>query len=145
MNWEKLKPVHYFKEPVEYFYASSIFDTKEYDALYENQNNFKHKTWLDFDEKYKTGFRFLESFDDINFEKEVICLWFFKERSNRTVPHVSINDKLLAYHPNTFLVTQSKNIKFIEPKRKYIRNPLVQLDLPLIKYKELLTRFNKTS
>ena len=40
MNWEKLKPVHYFKEPVTYFYSSSIFDTKEYDALYENQNNF---------------------------------------------------------------------------------------------------------
>ena len=39
MNWLKLKKQHYFKEPVEYFYASSIFDTKEYDALYENQDD----------------------------------------------------------------------------------------------------------
>jgi len=144
MNWEKLKPVHYFKEPVEYFYASSIFDTKEYDALYENQNNLNHKTWIAFDEKYKTGFEFLESFDDLNFNKEVICLWFFKERSNGTVSHVSVDGKLLAYHPNTFLITQSKDIKFIETKRKYIRNPLVQLDLSIEKYKELLERFDKT-
>ena len=145
MNWERLNRTECFKDPVLHIHSNQVFRTSEYDKLYENQNTLDHQTWLDFHKQYKTDFCFLEDINDIDLNKSVICLWFFKERSNRTVPHVSINDKLLAYHPNTFLVTQSKNIKFIEPKRKYIRNPLVQLDLPLIKYKELLTRFNKTS
>ena len=84
MNWEKLKPNHYFKEPVEYIYSSTIFDLKEYDKLYENQNNLNHKVWQDFDKKYKIGFQFLDDIRDINLMKEVICLWFFKERNDRS-------------------------------------------------------------
>ena len=39
MNWEKLKQNHYNKDPVEHIYSKTIFDMKEYDDLYENQNN----------------------------------------------------------------------------------------------------------
>ena len=31
MNWEKLRKPHFHKEPVEYIYATAIFDLKEYD------------------------------------------------------------------------------------------------------------------
>jgi hypothetical protein len=145
MNWEKLKPDHYHTEPVEHFYTSTIFDQEEYDKLYDNQNNLSHYAWQKFDEKYKTGFEFKESFSEINFSMDVICLWLFKERSNNTKAYVQISDKQLAYAPNTFLITKSKEISFVETKRKYIRNPLVQIDMKESTWKELLQRFNKIS
>jgi len=49
MNWEKIKPNHFFKEPVEHVYASTLYDIKDYDKLYENQNNFTHTVWQEFD------------------------------------------------------------------------------------------------
>ena len=60
MNWKKLKPQHYFKEPVEHIYATAIVDIKEYDSLYENQNNLSHQIWQDVDTKYKIGFEFFK-------------------------------------------------------------------------------------
>ena len=43
MNWEKLKTNHFFKEPVEHVYTSTVYDIKDYDKLYENQNILTHK------------------------------------------------------------------------------------------------------
>ena len=60
MNWKKLRKPHYHEEPVEYIYARAIFDLKEYDSLYENQNDLSHQVWQDFDAKYKTGYEFLQ-------------------------------------------------------------------------------------
>ena len=80
MNWEKLKPNHYFDDPVTHIYTQSMFDTREYDRLYENQNNLNHQSWQEFDSKYRTGFEFKNGFSDIDFNREIICLWFFKER-----------------------------------------------------------------
>ena len=79
MNWEKIKPVHFYKDPVEHFYMSSIFDMLEYDRLYENQNNLEHRVWQEFDEQYKTGFQFFEDLRQLDKKKEIICLWFFKK------------------------------------------------------------------
>lgn len=143
MNWEKLKPKHYYTEPVEHIYSMSVFDTKEYDMLYENQNNLDHKCWQDFDSKYKIGFEFKEDFTKLELNKEVICLWFFKERSDQTLAHVQVAEKQLGYHPNTFLITKSKDIKFVETKRKYIRNPFVQLDMSEKQYDDIVSRFQK--
>ena len=56
MNWQKLRKPHYHKEPVEYIYATAIFDLKEYDSLYENQNDLSHQVWQNFDTKYKVGY-----------------------------------------------------------------------------------------
>ena len=142
MNWEKLKPNHFYKDPI-YIYSSTLFDTKEYDVLYENQNNLSHHSWQDFDKKYRTGFEFKNSIDDVDTQKEVICLWFFKERNDNTISHVAVDDKKVEYAPNTFLVTQSKNIKLITGKRNYIRHPLVQLDLSLQRFNLLFERFNE--
>jgi len=145
MNWEKLKPTHYFKDPVQYIYTHTAYDTKEYDKLYENQNDPNHKVWQDFDSKYKMGYEIKENFDDINFNKAVMCLWFFKERSQLHASYIEINGKKLAYLPNTILMTESKDIKFIETKKKYIRYPVVQLDVSLETWKSILKRFDKVS
>jgi len=143
MNWEKLQQKNYHTDPVEHIYSMSTFDTKEYDILYENQNNLDHKCWQDFDSKYKIGFEFKEDFTALDLDKEVICLWFFKERSDQTLAHVQVAEKQLRYHSNTFLITKSKDIKFVETKRKYIRNPFVQLDMSEKQYNGIVTRFQK--
>ena len=129
MNWQKLKPKHVFEDPVKHIYTMSVFDTRAYDKLYENQNNLQHKVWQDFDSEYRTGYEFKEDFSDIDFQKEIMCLWFFKERSDSTASFVDLEGKKLAYTPNTFLITKSKDMKLVQTKRKYIRHPLVQIDM----------------
>lgn len=147
MNWEKIKPVHFFKDPVEHFYTSSIFDMTEYDRLYENQNNLSHRVWQEFDRKYKTGFQFCEDLRELDKKKEIICLWFFKERTDRTAgEEIDLAGKILQYTPNTFLMTKSKDIKILERKKRiHNRRPFVQLDIAQRTYEDLLKRFNKTS
>ena len=144
MNWEKLKPQHYHKEPVEYIYAQSIFDLNEYDKLYENQNNLMHEVWKDFDEKYRVGFELINDIRDINKDKDIICLWFFKDRGDRSSgTDIKIAGHSITYYPNTFLITDSKDIKILEKehKYKYIRRPVVQLDLSRKTYKGIVERF----
>lgn len=147
MNWEKLKPVHFFKDPVEHFYTASIFDMLEYDRLYENQNNLEHRVWQEFDKQYKTGFQFFEDLRELDKKKEIICLWFFKERTDRTAGEdILLEDKTITYFPNTFLITKSKDIKILERKKKiHNRRPFVQLDIKRSTYEGLLKRFDKTS
>jgi len=142
MNWDKLKEDHYFKEPVEHIHAVSIFPIKEYETLYENQNNLNHKAWQEFDEKYKTGFELKEDITDIDFKKEIIALWFFKERSdNNAQPILNVGGKKIRYYQNKFLITPCKDIKIEEQKRKYIRRPVIQLDISKAKYEQIVGRF----
>jgi len=145
MHWDKLKPNHYFTDPVAHIYTHTIYDSREYDKLYENQNNLNHKVWQDFDAKYKVGYEFKEDFSTLDYEKEVMCLWFFKERAQRDISYVEVSGKKLTYLANTFLLTQSKDIKFIETKRKHIRYPVLQLDVSLKTWDSILERFNKVS
>ena len=141
MNRLRLKSKHYSKEPVEYIHAVDIFDTQEYDILYENQNNILHPVWQDFDQKYKTGFEFKEDITQIDRDKEVLALWFFRERSDHNHPPTfDLNGKIITYTANAFLLTPFKDIKIIEAKRKYIRRPLVQLDMSKKKFMELVER-----
>jgi len=143
MNWDRIKPDHYYKNPIEHIYTSTIFDIKEYDKLYENQKNLSHQSWKDFDQKYQISYQFKEDFKEIDLSKEIICLWFFKERSNATKSYVQLNGKKLPYFQNTFLITKSKDISFIETKRKYIRNPLIQLEIGVRVWNNLIERFDK--
>jgi hypothetical protein len=144
MNWEKLKPPHYCKEPVEYIYTSTIFDIHEYDRLYENQNNLSHQVWQEFDEKYRVGYQFLEDIRDVNLDKDVICLWFFKDRLDRSAgTDLKLAGNTIRYNQNTFLLTESKDIKILEEKHKYkyIRRPAVQLDIKKEKFENIVKRF----
>ena len=130
MNWQKLRKPHYHKEPVEYIYATAIFDLKEYDSLYENQNDLSHQVWQDFDAKYKTGYEFLQDIQDLNLKKEVICLWFFKDRNDKDAGvDIDLSGKLITYFQNTFLITESKKLKILERKRFFPNRPALQIDL----------------
>ena len=60
----KLKKTHLYQDPIEHIYASNIFDIKEYDKLYENQNNPNHKVWKDFQTTY--NFKKIRFFNDLN-------------------------------------------------------------------------------
>ena len=131
-----------FKDPVKHIYASTLYDIKEYDKLYENQNNLNHHVWQEFDQKYKTGFELINDIRDINLKKEIICVWFFKERNDRSSGEdIILAGKKLKYIPNTFLVTDSKDIKILEKKDEYIRRPLLQLDLKVEVWDQILERF----
>ena len=146
MNWERLKHKDFYKEPVEHIYSNQVFSITEYDKLYENQNTLDHKTWLDFHKQYKTDFCFLEDISDMDLSKPIICLWFFKERNDfKAGPDINLAGKMLPYAQNTFLVTESKDISIVENKKKYLRRPVLQLDLKPTHYKNILKRFNKVS
>ena len=130
MNWQKLRKPHYHKEPVEYIYATAIFDLKEYDSLYENQNDLSHQVWQDFDAKYKTGYEFLQDIQDLNLKKEVICLWFFKDRNDKDAGvDIDLSGKLITYFQNTFLITESKKLKILKRKKFFPNRPALQIDL----------------
>ena len=139
MNWEKIKKSYYYKEPVEHILAPALYNIDEYDSLYRNQNNLSHQVWQDFDTKYKKGFEFFKDLREFNKNKEVICLWFFKERSDRkTGNDIDLKGKIIKYQPNTFLITRSKNIKIIKRKSVLPNRPVLQLDLSINEYNKII-------
>ena len=139
MNWNSLKKDHLFLSPVEHICTKTIFDIQEYDKLYENQNDLDHQVWKEFDLKYKTGFQFYDNLQTINLQKAVIALWFFRERSDIGQSlQINLAGKIIPFSYNGFLLTKSKNITFVEPKRKHIRYPCIQIDISEEKYKKII-------
>ena len=139
MNWENIKQSYYYKEPVEHILAPAIYNIDEYDSLYRNQNDLSHQVWQDFDAKYKIGFEFFKDLREFNKDKEVICLWFFKDRDDRkTGNDIDLEGKIIKYKPNTFLITRSKNIKIIERKVPLPYRPVLQLDLTIKEYDKII-------
>lgn len=144
MNWEKLKINDFFLRPVEYIYTSTIFNLPEYDRLYENQNNLLHRQWQEFRLKYKLNFKFHNDLQDIDLKKDIICLWFFKDRSDRTNgKDIKLAGKKIIYSPNTFFITRSKDIKIIEKNSQYVRRPVLQLDMSPQTHNNIMKRFQK--
>jgi hypothetical protein len=143
MNWEKLRKTHYHEEPVEHILATAIFSLKEYDSLYENQNNLSHQVWQEFDTKYKVGYEFLQDIKDVSLNKEVICLWFFKDRSDRDAGvDIDLSGKLITYYPNTFLITKSKKLKILKRKKNFAPGrPAIQIDLNTEQFDKIVDRF----
>ena len=96
MNWEKIKVNHYFSRPVEYIYASAIFDLKEYDKLYENQNNLLHRLWQEFRSKYKLRLDqtiFHDDLQQINLDRSALVQQFINGIADGPVPfHFPAND-----------------------------------------------------
>ena len=140
MNWKNLKPNHFYKDPVEHIYVQNFFPKDDYEKLYENQGNLEHQAWQDFDAKYKVGYELFDNLQEVNYNKEVIALWFFKDRNDKSAgtKDISLLGKEITYTPNTLLLTTSKDIKFNTPqKRKWINRPVLQLDLPLATFNNI--------
>ena len=74
--------------------------------------------------------------------KEIIALWFFRERSDSySQPDLNVGGKKIRYHQNKFLLTPCKDITIEEQKKKYIRRPCIQLDISKLKYEQIVKRF----
>ena len=141
MNWDKLRKAHLRKEPVEFIYASGIVKLDEYDRLYENQNNLEHQVWKDFYEKYKVNFKFYKDLSEFDNNKEVICLWFFRERADRYAGgDIDIDGKLMTYTSNTFLITKFKKIKMLTNKKHWPHRPFLQLDMSEKTFDEIVEK-----
>ena len=139
MNWENIKQSYYYKEPVEYILAPAIFNLEEYDNLYRNQNDLSHQIWQDFDIRYKIGFEFFKDLREFNKDKEVICLWFFKDRSDNSKNNaIDLEGKNIMYRPNTFFITKSKNIKINDAGKQWPYRPVLQLDLSIKEYNKII-------
>jgi len=142
MNWDKLRKAHLRKEPVEFIYASGIVKLDEYDRLYENQNNLEHQVWKDFYKKYKVDYKFYKDLTEFDKDKEVICLWFFRDRNDQSKGNdIVLAGKKITYFHNTFLITQCKDIEILENKKQYIHRPFVQIDLNKKTYNEIVKKF----
>ena len=144
MIWEKLRKPHYHKEPIEYIYATGIFDLKEYDKLYENQNDLSHQVWQDFDTKYKIGFEFFKDLREFNKDKEVICLWFFKDRGDRKAGNdIELGDKnkrIIVFRTNTFFITNCPYIKILSRKKYFPRRPCLQIEMSVNTYNNIIEK-----
>ena len=128
----KLKKTHLYQDPIEHIYASNIFDIKEYDKLYENQNNPNHKVWKDFQTTYNfKKIRFFNDLNNVELDETILCLWFFKDRNDRNKgKDIKIKDKTILYLPNTFFILYNScqnNIKILKRDTMVPTRPCLQL------------------
>ena len=138
--FNNLKKTNYFDTPVKHIYKTAIYELKKYDQLYETQNYDNSVQWATFKEELKLSYKFLNDLNDISTNVDVICLWFFKERSDRDkgTKDIEIGDKIITYFPNSLLITEAKII--IKKRKKYItRRPCLQIELPLNKYNDIIS------
>ena len=130
--FQKLKKTHLYQDPIEHIYASDIFDIKEYDKLYENQNNPNHKVWKDFQTTYNfKKIRFFNDLNNVELDETILCLWFFKDRNDRNKgKDIKIKDKTIRYLPNTFFILYNScqnNIKILKRDTMVPTRPCLQL------------------
>lgn len=125
----------YRTSPVEHIYQSYVTPNLFYDDLYENQNRQEHETWVNFRNELQMPCKFLEDLKQVNMEVEILCLWFFRERSDRDKgADISIgNDadkKIITYKPNTlFMIDTKHNIKIKKRERFFPRRPCLQIEM----------------
>ena len=122
--FNKILKSHFSDDPVAHIYINNIIELKEYDTLYENQSRFDGQLWTDFKNKYNLDFTFLNDLNEINMQVEVLCLLFFKERSDNKKDHdIKIKAKEIKYFQNTLFIllnpvitdTFVVNCKYLSP------------------------------
>ena len=128
--YKRLNKKYYHKDPVEHIVGSHIIKVAEYDDLYENQSRFEGTIWKKFKETYQLSCKFYEDLRNIDLTKEIICLWFFRERRDKEAPNdLKLAGKLINYFPNYILITPSKDLRIKERKNFFPRRPCVQIDM----------------
>ena len=71
---------------------------------------------------------FHEDLRDIDRSVDIMCLWFFRERTDRDAGNdIKLAGKIINYHANKILITPSKEIKIKERKKYFLRRPCVQI------------------
>ena len=128
--FKRLHKKHYHKEPVEHILGTQLRRVAEYDDLYENQTRFDGTIWTKFKETHGLTCQFHEDLNDIDRSKDIMCLWFFRERADRSAGNdILLKDKTITYNPNALFITSSKEIKIVKRKKFFPRRPCVQIDI----------------
>jgi hypothetical protein len=128
--FKRLNKKYYHRDPVEHIIGRQIRTVTEYDDLYENQSRFDGLAWTKIKETYNLKCQFYEDIRDINLLKEVICLWFFRERADRDAGNdIKLSGKIITYSANTIFITPSKELRIKERKKFFPRRPCVQIDI----------------
>ena len=138
--FNKIRKSHFSDDPVEHIYINNIIELKEYDTLYENQSRFDGQLWTDFKNKYNLDCTFLNDLNEINMQVEVLCLLFFKERSDNKKDHdIKIKAKEIKYFQNTLFILPNplSNLNILTRERPYLRRPCLQINLSLSQYNNI--------
>ena len=129
--FKRLNKKYYHTDPVEHIIGEQIRKLAEYDDLYENQTRFDGTIWTKFKETHKLTCQFYDDLTEIDLSNDITCLWFFRERADRSSGNddILLKDKTITYNPNAIFITASKEIKIGKRKRFFPRRPCVQIDI----------------
>ena len=130
MDFYKRLDKKYFNTDPEYILGSTFQTVAEYDDLYENQTRFDGTVWTKFKDRHNIDCIFHENLEDADLTRDITCLWFFRERSDRDAGNdIKIEGKVILYTANKLLITPSKDIKIQKRKKFFLRRPVVQIDI----------------
>jgi len=128
--YKRLDKKYHYTDPVEHILGRTFRPVAEYDDLYENQTRFDGVVWTKFKETYNLKCQFHNDLQDIDFSKDITCLWFFRERADRDAGNdIKLADKVVAFQANVLFITPSKKIKIQKRKVFFPRRPCVQIDI----------------
>jgi hypothetical protein len=128
--YKRLDKKYHHVDPVEHILGTTFRPVAEYDDLYENQTRFDGVVWTKFKETYNLNCQFHNDLQDVDFSKDITCLWFFRERSDRDAGNdIKLADKVITFHANALFITPSKEIKIQKRKVYFPRRPCVQIDI----------------
>ena len=128
--YKRLDKKYHYTDPVEHILGRTFRPVAEYDDLYENQTRFDGVVWTKFKETYNLKCQFHNDLQDIDFSKDITCLWFFRERADRDAGNdIKLADKVITFHANALFITPSKEIKIQKRKVYFPRRPCVQIDI----------------
>ena len=128
--YKRLDKKYHHTDPVEHILGRTFRPVAEYDDLYENQPRFDGFVWTKFKETYNLNCQFHNDLQDVDFSKDITCLWFFRERSDRDAGNdIKLADKVITFQANTLFITPSKEIKIQKRKKFFPRRPCVQIDI----------------
>jgi len=120
-------------------YIKNFIKDDEYNKLYENQNNLSHATWKNFNKKIQFKYKFLKDLEQVNYTRQVICLWFFKDRNDYKInKDILINGKSVEYVPNNMLLFENNDKTIYIKDKKIYKRPVVQFNISLDDYKMIL-------
>jgi len=128
--YKRLDKKYYHTDPVEHILGRTFRPVAEYDDLYENQTRFDGVIWTKFKETYNLNCQFHNDLQDVDFEKDITCLWFFRERTDRDAGNdIKLADKVITFQANSLFITPSKEIKIQKRKVYFPRRPCVQIHI----------------
>jgi|MDTC01.3.fsa_nt_gb hypothetical protein len=130
-----VKKSSYHTSPVEHIYQTHAVKLPYYEDLYENQMRQDSEGWLEFKKELGMPCTFHDDLREINTNVEILCLWFFRERSDRDkgadlFVSPGKDKKVITYNPNTLFIIDTKHeIKLKERTPYFPRRPCLQIEM----------------